>query len=177
MRACAIYTILLYNIYTYKTQRDASTIRVNGVISKKSPLREPHNKTMPWAHHAPDTRSELAGVDSNNDADVCIALAVDIFGTFLTNDYVVSQNESVSFDETSRLALLSTPPLEEEDERTTHAVLSFSRVALRWNHSNYWTRRTGKLKSTSLLLLLYIQTTSSHYLYITYLFYYLLLVY
>jgi len=109
---------------------------------------------MSWSHHAPDTRFELAGVDSNNDADVCIALAVDIFGTFLTNDYVVSQNESVSFDETPRLALLSTPPLEEEDERTTHAVLSFGRVALRWNHSNYWTRRTGKLKSTALLLCL-----------------------
>jgi len=157
MRACAIYTILLYNIYTYKTQRDASVVAIyaDGMISKISPLRESHNKTMSWSHHAPDTRFELAGVDSNNDADVCIALAVDIFGTFLTNDYVVSQNKSVSFDETPRLALLSTPPLEEEDERTTHAVLSFDRVALRWNHSNCWTRRTGKLKSTSLLLLLF----------------------
>ena len=110
---------------------------------------------MPWSHQICDTRFELAGVDSNNDADVFIALAVDIFGTFLTNDYVVSQNESVSFGETSRLALLSTPPLEEEDERTTHLVLSFGSVVLRWNHSNYWTRRTGKLKSTALLLLLY----------------------
>ena len=139
MRACAIYTILLYNIYTYKTQRDASvvTIYADGVISKDSPLCESSNKTMSWSHHAPDTRFELAGVDSNNDADVFI------------------QNESMSFDETSRLALLSTPPLEKEDERTTHAVLSFGSVMLRWNHSNYWTRRTGKLKSTSLLLLLY----------------------
>ena len=102
---------------------------------------------MSWSHHTPDTRFELAGVDSNNDADVFIALAVDIFGTFLTNDYVVSQNESMSFDETSRLALLSTPSLEEEAERTTHAVLSFGSVVLRWNHSNCWTRRRGKLKS------------------------------
>ena len=98
---------------------------------------------MSRSHQIPDTRFEIAGVDSNNGA------------TFLTNDYVVSQNESVSFDETPRLALLSTPPLEEEDERTTHVVLSFgSGVALRWNHSNYWTRRTGKLKSTALLLCL-----------------------
>ena len=119
---------------------------------------------MSWSHHIPDTCFELAGVDSNNDADVFIALAVDIFGTFLTNDYVVSQNKSVSFDETPRLALLSTPPLEEEDERTTHVVLSLGSVVLRWNHSKYWKRRSGKLKSTSLLLL-YIQTTSSHYLY------------
>jgi hypothetical protein len=106
---------------------------------------------MSWSHHAPDTCFELAGVDSNNDADVCIALAVDIFGTFSTNDYVVSQNESVSFDETPRLALLSTPPLEEEDERTTHVVLSLGSVVLRWNHSNYWKRRRGELKSTALL--------------------------
>ena len=120
-------------------------IYADSVISKKSPLRESSNKTMPWAHHTPDTCFELAGVDSNN------ALVIDIFRTFL-NDYVVPTNKSVSFDETPRLALLSTPPLEEEDERTTHAVLSFGSVVLRWNHSNYWTRRTGKLKSTALLL-------------------------
>ena len=89
---------------------------------------------------------------NGDDDDVVIALDIDIFGIFPTKDSIVSQNKCVSFDETSRLALLSTPPLEEEDERTTHAVLSFGRVALRWNHSNYWTRRTGKLKSTALLL-------------------------
>ena len=96
---------------------------------------------MSQSHHTPDTRFEIAGVDNSNNG-----------ATFLTNDYVVSQNESVSFDETPRLALLSTLPWEEEDERTTHAVLSFGSVVLRWNHSNYWTRRTGKLKSTALLL-------------------------
>ena len=117
------------------------TIYADGVISKNSPLREANNKTMSWSHHAPDTRFEIAGVDNSNNG-----------ATFLTNDYVVSQNESVSFDETPRLALLSTPPLEEEDERTTRVVLSFGSVVLRWNHSNYWTRRTGKLKSTALLL-------------------------
>ena len=98
---------------------------------------------MSQSHHTPDTRFEIVGVDNSNNG-----------ATFLTNDYVVSQNESVSFDETPRLALLSTPPWEEEDERTTHAVLSFGSVVLRWNHSNYWTRRTGKLKSTALLLCL-----------------------
>ena len=134
-------------------------IYADGVISKKSPLRESPNKTVPWSHHTPDTCFELAGVDSNNDADVCIALVIDIFGTFLTKDSFVSQNESVSFDETSRLALLSTPPLEEEAERTTHVVLSFGCAVLRWNHSNYWKRREGKLKSN--FTLIYIQTTSS----------------
>ena len=99
---------------------------------------------MSQSHHTPDTRFEIAGVDNSNNG-----------ATFLTNDYVVSQNESVSSDETPRLALLSTPPLKEEDEQTTHVVLSFGSVVLRWNHSNYWTRRTGKLKSTALLLLLY----------------------
>ena len=96
---------------------------------------------MSQSHQIPDTRFEIAGVDNSNNG-----------ATFLTKDYVVSQNESMSFDETSRLALLSMPPLEEEGERATHAVSSFGSVVLRWNHSNYWTRRTGKLKSTALLL-------------------------
>ena len=101
---------------------------------------------MSWSHQIHDTCFELAGVDSKNDADVFIALAVVIFRTFLTNDYVVSQNKSVSFDETPRLALLSTPPLKKEDERATEVVLSFVSGVLRWNHSNYWKRRRGKLK-------------------------------
>ena len=131
------------------------------MISKHSPLHDANNKTTSRSHQIPDTRFELAGVDNSNNG-----------ATFLTNDYVVSQNESVFFDETPRLALLSTPPLEEKDERTTHAVLSFGSVVLRWNHSNYWKRREGKFKSN--FTLIYIQTTSSQ---ITYLFYSLLLVY
>ena len=111
------------------------------MTGKNSSLRESKNKTMSQSHHTPDTRFEIVGVDNSNNG-----------ATFLTNDYVVSQNESVSFDETPRLALLSTPPWEEEDERTTHAVLSFGSVVLRWNHSNYWTRRTGKLKSIFTLI-------------------------
>jgi hypothetical protein len=64
----------------------------------------------------------------------------------------------MSFDETPHLALLSTPPLEEEeDERTTHLVLSFgSSVVLRWNHTNYWKRKEGKGKLKNLLTLKYI---------------------
>jgi len=103
-----------------------------------------------WSASCSDTRFELAGVDSNNGA------------TFLTKDDVVSQNESMSFDETPRLALLSTPPLEEEDERTTHVVLSFGSVVLRWNHSNCWKRRAGKLKSISSLSYYIFRRQSSH---------------
>ena len=145
MRACAKYDTLYFCIIliTYKTQRDASTICVDGLAGKNLTQRESNNKTMPWSHQIHDTRFEQAGVDSNNDA------------TFLTKDYsVVSQNKSMSFDETSRLALLSIPPLEEEggkdgaDERTTEVVLSFGSVGLRWNHSHYWKRREGKLKAS-----------------------------
>ena len=146
MRACAIYTILSIRYFciiliTYKTQRDASTICVDGLAGKNLTQHESNNKTMPWSHQIHDTRFELAVVDSNNDA------------TFLTKDSVVSQKRC--FDETSRLALLSIPPLEEEggkdgaDERTTEVVSSFGSVVLRWNDSNYWNRRERKLKSIS----------------------------
>ena len=147
MRACAkydtFYTKLLYNTYTYKTQRDASAICADGVTSKNSPQCESNNKTMSWSHQIHDTCFELAGVDSNNDV------------TFLMKHSAESRNKSVSFDETSRLALLSIPPLEEEggkdgaDERTTDVVVSFGSVVLRWNQSHYWKKREGKLKNIS----------------------------
>ena len=97
---------------------------------------------MSWSHQIHDTCFELAGVDSNNDV------------TFLMKHSAESRNKSMSFDETSRLALLSIPPLEgedgkdEADERMTEVVFSFGSVVLRWNHSNYWKRREGKLKAS-----------------------------
>jgi hypothetical protein len=89
---------------------------------------------------------------NGDDDDVVIALDIVIFGIFPTKDSIVSQNKCVSFDETSRLALLSIPPLEGQggkdgaDERMTEVVFSFGSVVLRWNHSHYWKRREGKLK-------------------------------
>ena len=114
---------------------------------------------MSWSHQIHDTCFELAGVDSNNDV------------TFLMKHSAESRNKSMSFDETSRLALLSIPPLEgedgkdEADERMTEVVFSFGSVVLRWNHSNYWKSREGKLKIEKHLFTLifrYIQTTHLH---------------
>ena len=121
---------------------------------------------MSQSHHTPDTRFEIAGVDNSNNG-----------ATFLTNDYVVSQNKSVSFDETPRLALLSTPPLKKEYERATEVVLSFVSGVLRWNHSNYWKRRRGKLKIVKHISYKTLKLFRQHlHIYITYL-YSLLLVY
>ena len=88
---------------------------------------------------------------NGDDDDVVIALDIDIFGIFPTKDSIVSQNKCVSFDETSRLALLSIPPLEEEGGREVAdgwtavvVVLSVGGALLRWSHSICWNRRKGK---------------------------------
>ena len=88
---------------------------------------------------------------NGDDDDVVIALDIDIFGIFPTKDSIVSQNKCVSFDETSRLALLIIPPLEEEGDRegaggwtAVVVVLSVGGALLRWSHSICWNRRKGK---------------------------------
>ena len=88
---------------------------------------------------------------NGDDDDVVIALDIDIFGIFPTKDSIVSQNKCVSFDETSRLALLIIPPLEEEGGRegadgwtAVVVVLSVGGAWLRWSHSICWNRRKGK---------------------------------
>ena len=89
---------------------------------------------------------------NGDDDDVVIALDIDIFGIFPTKDSIVSQNKCVSFDETSRLALLIIPPLEgeggrnERDGQAAVMVPSFGGAVLRWCHSIYWNRKEGKEK-------------------------------
>jgi len=116
-------------------------------------LKEQSNAAPPVSRMVSRMVSCATNLSKNgDDDDVVIALDIDIFGIFPTKDSIVSQNKCVSFDETSRLALLIIPPLEAEGGREvadgwTAAVVvlsSFGGALLRWSHSIYWNRRKSK---------------------------------